>query len=235
MIRRPPRSTQSRSSAASDVYKRQDYSIPTRRTPSRQQQGGGGSRSVSPSGGGRGGAAAAGSGSTTPISPKRNTNVSQEAEKLRPAPSPGRETTEWYSKLIVPSNTRGGSRCTDDRSSRRATTSSINLNTTTPSSSSAVEELSSRVVDARAQIRRPAAGTGRMTHRQLKDLTSPNRILRATATTTPTTTTRQQPIGAPPAVLQPRGEVRLAGVGTCLLYTSPSPRDRTRSRMPSSA
>ena len=24
-------------------------------------------------------------------------------------------------------------------------------------------------------------------------------------------------------------------VGTCLLYTSPSPRDRTRSRMPSSA
>ena len=25
------------------------------------------------------------------------------------------------------------------------------------------------------------------------------------------------------------------GVGTCLLYTSPSPRDRTRSRMPSSA
>ena len=26
-----------------------------------------------------------------------------------------------------------------------------------------------------------------------------------------------------------------AGVGTCLLYTSPSPRDRTRSRMPSSA
>ena len=26
-----------------------------------------------------------------------------------------------------------------------------------------------------------------------------------------------------------------AGLGTCLLYTSPSPRDRTRSRMPSSA
>ena len=25
------------------------------------------------------------------------------------------------------------------------------------------------------------------------------------------------------------------GMGTCLLYTSPSPRDRTRSRMPSSA
>ena len=27
----------------------------------------------------------------------------------------------------------------------------------------------------------------------------------------------------------------LGGDGTCLLYTSPSPRDRTRSRMPSSA
>ena len=27
----------------------------------------------------------------------------------------------------------------------------------------------------------------------------------------------------------------LAGDGVCLLYTSPSPRDRTRSRMPSSA
>ena len=27
----------------------------------------------------------------------------------------------------------------------------------------------------------------------------------------------------------------LVGVNTCLLYTSPSPRDRTRSRMPSSA
>ena len=28
---------------------------------------------------------------------------------------------------------------------------------------------------------------------------------------------------------------RLVEAGTCLLYTSPSPRDRTRSRMPSSA
>ena len=28
---------------------------------------------------------------------------------------------------------------------------------------------------------------------------------------------------------------RLRGPGICLLYTSPSPRDRTRSRMPSSA
>ena len=27
----------------------------------------------------------------------------------------------------------------------------------------------------------------------------------------------------------------MGGLGTCLLYTSPSPRDRTRSRMPSSA
>ena len=28
---------------------------------------------------------------------------------------------------------------------------------------------------------------------------------------------------------------RLVGAGTCLLYTSPSPRDRQKSRMPSSA
>ena len=32
-----------------------------------------------------------------------------------------------------------------------------------------------------------------------------------------------------------RGYEKLAEVRTCLLYTSPSPRDRTRSRMPSSA
>jgi len=31
------------------------------------------------------------------------------------------------------------------------------------------------------------------------------------------------------------GEVKGAQLGVCLLYTSPSPRDRTRSRMPSSA
>ena len=31
------------------------------------------------------------------------------------------------------------------------------------------------------------------------------------------------------------GQLILEGVGACLLYTSPSPRDRTRSRMPSSA
>ena len=30
-------------------------------------------------------------------------------------------------------------------------------------------------------------------------------------------------------------ELKKATDGTCLLYTSPSPRDRTRSRMPSSA
>ena len=30
-------------------------------------------------------------------------------------------------------------------------------------------------------------------------------------------------------------KLRLSEVYTCLLYTSPSPRDRTRSRMPSSA
>ena len=30
-------------------------------------------------------------------------------------------------------------------------------------------------------------------------------------------------------------EISNVGVDTCLLYTSPSPRDRTRSRMPSSA
>ena len=30
-------------------------------------------------------------------------------------------------------------------------------------------------------------------------------------------------------------DVNFRDVGTCLLYTSPSPRDRTRSRMPSSA
>ena len=30
-------------------------------------------------------------------------------------------------------------------------------------------------------------------------------------------------------------DVKVISQGTCLLYTSPSPRDRTRSRMPSSA
>jgi len=33
----------------------------------------------------------------------------------------------------------------------------------------------------------------------------------------------------------PAGATHIPGLNTCLLYTSPSPRDRTRSRMPSSA
>ena len=33
MIRRPPRSTQSRSSAASDVYKRQEYILESQKNP----------------------------------------------------------------------------------------------------------------------------------------------------------------------------------------------------------
>ena len=35
--------------------------------------------------------------------------------------------------------------------------------------------------------------------------------------------------------VESRLELALAGFKNCLLYTSPSPRDRTRSRMPSSA
>ena len=34
---------------------------------------------------------------------------------------------------------------------------------------------------------------------------------------------------------QDRKQIEFQWVGACLLYTSPSPRDRTRSRMPSSA
>ena len=44
--------------------------------------------------------------------------------------------------------------------------------------------------------------------------------------------------GATPDILKSRiiaEEFSNAQVNTCLLYTSPSPRDRTRSRMPSSA
>ena len=47
--------------------------------------------------------------------------------------------------------------------------------------------------------------------------------------------------GSVGGVLNVRGDVRIGGhrldgnSGVCLLYTSPSPRDRTRSRMPSSA
>ena len=37
------------------------------------------------------------------------------------------------------------------------------------------------------------------------------------------------------AVLEPNVAVKPSTVMVCLLYTSPSPRDRTRSRMPSSA
>ena len=56
---------------------------------------------------------------------------------------------------------------------------------------------------------------------------------------------RITPIQAPRAVAPPQQEEGIAsrfaqaamnrGIDTCLLYTSPSPRDRTRSRMPSSA
>ena len=35
--------------------------------------------------------------------------------------------------------------------------------------------------------------------------------------------------------IDPKGRVGLRMAYSCLLYTSPSPRDRTRSRMPSSA
>ena len=45
--------------------------------------------------------------------------------------------------------------------------------------------------------------------------------------------------GTPEGVskVQPGDEIKIEieTIGTCLLYTSPSPRDRTRSRMPSSA
>jgi hypothetical protein len=192
-----------------------DYSIPresserrsknkTPTSPSRHRGSGGGSRSKSPGG------------CMTPTSPKKS-SASQEADKIRPAPSPGRETTEWYSKLIVPSNTCSSGGDTTI-AVRRATTGTTNSTTTV------VEELSSRVVDARAQIRRSAAGTGRMTHRQLKDLTSPNRILRGAISShtnnAPSSTnaqlSQQSPISAP-SVLQPRGEVRLAGVGAMSL------------------
>ena len=41
--------------------------------------------------------------------------------------------------------------------------------------------------------------------------------------------------GLPPQVLNENIVTIIEKWGTCLLYTSPSPRDRTRSRMPSSA
>ena len=36
-------------------------------------------------------------------------------------------------------------------------------------------------------------------------------------------------------VRSPYAHAKIKSINTCLLYTSPSPRDRTRSRMPSSA
>ena len=42
-------------------------------------------------------------------------------------------------------------------------------------------------------------------------------------------------IGMPDSIAQKLDETTIAKSTICLLYTSPSPRDRTRSRMPSSA
>ena len=42
-------------------------------------------------------------------------------------------------------------------------------------------------------------------------------------------------VGAGPSGLSTAIKLRQISEATCLLYTSPSPRDRTRSRMPSSA
>ena len=44
-----------------------------------------------------------------------------------------------------------------------------------------------------------------------------------------------QHIGAPAKPIVAKGDVVKVGTKICLLYTSPSTRDRTRSRMPSSA
>ena len=56
----------------------------------------------------------------------------------------------------------------------------------------------------------------------------------AAPTPDPTKDSTQLPLKKPPRALTgPRREAR--PVCNCLLYTSPSPRDRTRSRMPSSA
>ena len=41
--------------------------------------------------------------------------------------------------------------------------------------------------------------------------------------------------GTPPTSVREAAETVIDGSGTCLLYTSPSPRDRSLSRMPSSA
>ena len=45
----------------------------------------------------------------------------------------------------------------------------------------------------------------------------------------------RQGTGAASDVLEGYDAFTLGNLGPCLLYTSPSPRDRTRSRMPSSA
>ena len=42
-------------------------------------------------------------------------------------------------------------------------------------------------------------------------------------------------VGAGAALTAAHPEAEITRYGSCLLYTSPSPRDRTRSRMPSSA
>ena len=44
-----------------------------------------------------------------------------------------------------------------------------------------------------------------------------------------------EPLGDEPLAVLAQARVLLALARPCLLYTSPSPRDRTRSRMPSSA
>ena len=52
-----------------------------------------------------------------------------------------------------------------------------------------------------------------------------------------TTTSTEEEIATPPSLytISPNPSDNIINIRTCLLYTSPSPRDRTRSRMPSSA
>ena len=58
-------------------------------------------------------------------------------------------------------------------------------------------------------------------------------LLGACAGTATTQVTLTPPDQAP--VCQPQAALKASVFWRCLLYTSPSPRDRTRSRMPSSA